>query len=76
MSRSFVLLPFEALDALRPLTLQSLQDEHAVLTQRLHAGEGAEDAVDLWQSLGIAHAGAVPDMNAEQVRTLRQESLA
>jgi len=64
-----------ALDALRPLTLQSLQDEHAVLTQRLHAGEGAEDAVDLWQSLGIAHAGAVPDMNAEQVRTLRQESL-
>jgi malonate decarboxylase beta subunit len=65
-----------ALDALRPLTLQSLQDEHAVLTQRLHAGEGAEDAVDLWQSLGIAHAGAVPDMNAEQVRTLRQESLA
>ena len=63
-----------ALDALRPLTLQSLQDEHAVLTQRLHAGEGAEDAVDLWQSLGIAHAGAVPDMNAEQVRTLRQES--
>jgi malonate decarboxylase beta subunit len=65
-----------ALDALRPLTLQSLQDEHAVLTQRLHAGEGAEDAVDLWQSLGIAHAGAVTDMNAEQVRTLRQESLA
>ena len=65
-----------ALDVLRPLTLQSLRDEHAVLTQRLHAGEGAEDAVDLWQSLGIAHAGAVPDMNAEQVRTLRQESLA
>jgi len=64
-----------ALDALRPLTLQSLQDEHAVLTHRLRAGEGAEDAVDLWQSLGIAHAGAVPDMNAEQVRTLRQESL-
>jgi malonate decarboxylase beta subunit len=65
-----------ALDVLRPLTLQSLRDEHAVLTQRLHAGEGAEDAVDLWQSLGIAHAGAVPDMTAEQVRTLRQESLA
>jgi len=63
-----------ALDASRPLTLQSLQDEQAVLTQRLRAGEGAEDAVDLWQSLGIAHAGAVADMNAEQVRTLRQES--
>ena len=63
-----------ALDASRPLTLQSLQDEQAVLTQRLRAGEGAEDAVDLWQSLGIAHAHAVPDMNAEQVRTLRQES--
>ena len=65
-----------ALDALRPLTLQSLQDEHAVLTRRLRAGESAADAVDLWQGLGIAHARAVPDMNAEQVRTLRQESLA
>jgi len=63
-----------ALDALRPLTLQSLQDEHAVLTRRLRAGESAADAVDLWQGLGIAHARAVPDMNAEQVRTLRQES--
>jgi len=65
-----------ALDASRPLTLQSLQDEHAVLTQRLRAGEGAEDAIDLWEGLGIAHARAVPHMNAEQVRTLRQESVA
>ena len=63
-----------ALDAVRPLTLESLQDEHAVLTRRLRAGESAEDAVDLWQNLGIAHARAVPDMNAEQVRALRQES--
>ena len=63
-----------ALDTGRPLTLQSLQHEQALLAQRLHDGEGADDAVDLWQHLGIARALAVPDMNAEQVRALRQET--
>jgi len=72
--RAFRDAAVRALDALRPLTLESLHDEHAVLTQRLRAGEGAADAVDLWRGLGIAHAAAVPDMNAQQVRTLRQES--
>ena len=65
-----------ALDTGRPLTLQSLQYEQALLAQRLHDAEGADDAVDLWQLLGIAQARAVPDMNAEQVRALRQETPA
>lgn len=63
-----------ALGTGRPLTLQSLQQEQALLAQRLHDGEGADDAMDLWQHLGIAQALAVPDMNAEQVRALRQET--
>ncbi len=65
-----------ALGTGRPLTLQSLQQEQALLAQRLHDGEGADDAMDLWQHLGIAQALAVPDMNAEQVRALRPETKA
>ena len=60
----------------RPLTLQSLQREQDLLTQRLQEGVDADDAVDLWQKLGIGRAAAVPDMNAAQVRALRQETSA
>jgi malonate decarboxylase beta subunit len=63
-----------ALDSGRPLTLQSLLQEQALLTQRLQDGLGADDAVDLWHRLGIAGAAGVPDMNAAQVRALRQET--
>ena len=63
-----------ALDSGRPLTLQSLQREQGLLAQRLLDGAGVDDAVGLWRQLGIAQAAAVPDMNAAQVRALRQES--
>ncbi len=65
-----------ALDSSRPLTLQSLQQEQALLTQRLQDGLGADDAVDLWRRLGLAQAASVPDMSATQVRALRQENAA
>lgn len=65
-----------ALDNGCPLTLQSLQQEQALLAQRLQDGLGADDAVDLWRRLGIAGAAAVPDMNAAQVRALREETRA
>ena len=65
-----------ALDSGRLLTLQSLQHEQALLVQRLHDAEGADDAVDLWRRLGIDQAAAVPDLNAQQVRALRQETPA
>jgi malonate decarboxylase beta subunit len=61
-----------ALDAGHPLTLQSLQQEHAMLVQRLEDGRAADDAVDLWRQLGIEAAARVPDMSAAQVRVLRQ----
>jgi malonate decarboxylase beta subunit len=63
-----------ALNGARPLSLQSLQEEHRMLSQRLHDGVDADDAVALWRKLGIAQAAAVPDMNAAQVRALRQET--
>ncbi len=59
------------LAAARPLTLQGLQAEHALLVRRLTAGVGVEDAVALWQRLGVAQAAQVPDLNAAQVRALR-----
>ena len=62
-----------ALDSGRPLTLQSLEQEQALLMRRLQDGEGVDDAVDLWRHLGIAQAAAVPAMNAAQVRALRPE---
>ena len=65
-----------ALDSSRPLTLQSLQQEQALLTQRLQDGLGADDAVDLWRRLGLAQAASLPDMSATQVRALRQENAA
>ena len=65
-----------ALGSGRPLTLQWLQHEQDLLTQRLQDADGADDAVDLWQRLGIGQAATVPDMNAAQVRAMRQETLA
>ena len=65
-----------ALGSGRPLTLQWLQHEQDLLTQRLRDGDGADDAVDLWHRLGIDQAATVPDMNAAQVRAMRQETLA
>ena len=65
-----------ALGSSRPLTLQWLQHEQSLLSQRLQDGLGADDAVDLWRHMGIDQAAVVPDMNAAQVRTLRQEGVA
>ena len=55
----------------RPLTLDSLQAEHRLLAHRLVDAAEADDAVALWQRIGIAQAAFVPDMNAAQVRELR-----
>ncbi len=65
-----------ALGASRPLTLAGLQAEHRLLAQRLATGAGADDAVELWQQMGITNAQQVPDLNAAQVRELRQPAEA
>jgi malonate decarboxylase beta subunit len=61
----------EALGGSIPLTLEALQAEQALLRQRQAAGAGVDDAVALWQRLGVAQAAQVPDLNAAQVRALR-----
>ncbi|MBT2302103.1 biotin-independent malonate decarboxylase subunit beta [Variovorax paradoxus] len=64
-----------AIDASRPLTLAALEQEHALLTARLHAlpddNAGGDEATLLWSALGIADAQQVPDLPVEAVRALR-----
>ena len=65
------------LAAARPLTLATLEAEHALLAVRLVVAQtpnDAGDAVTLWQRLGVAQAAQVPDMNAAQVRAARPEA--
>ncbi len=63
-----------ALGAARPVTLDSLQAEHALLRARLAAlpeARQADDATALWQALGVADAARVPDLDVDAVRALR-----
>jgi malonate decarboxylase beta subunit len=71
--QAFRAAAIRGLDCGQPLTLASLQQEQAALTQRLMDAEGAQDAVDLWRHLGIAQAQLVPDMRADQIVALRRE---
>ena len=63
-----------SLQTTRPLTLASLQAQQALLTQRADLGAGTDDAVALWQALGVAQAAEVPDLGAAQVRALRPDA--
>jgi malonate decarboxylase beta subunit len=64
-----------ALDASKPLTLAALEEEHALLTARLHAlpddDTGRDEAALLWRALGIADAQQVPELSVEALRALR-----
>lgn len=64
-----------ALGAAMPVTLDALEAEHALLASRLRqlppAGDAADDAVALWQRLGVADAARVPDLDVAALRALR-----
>jgi len=60
----------------KPFTLAALEQEHALLTQRLHALDTTDttdrdEAVLLWSALGIADAQQVSELSVEAVRALR-----
>ncbi len=63
-----------AIDALaagaRPLTLDALEAEHALLAKRLDDAPAGADAIALWRSLGIVDAEQVPELDAAGVRAL------
>jgi len=55
----------------RPVTLESLEQEHALLAARIQDFGSCPDAVDIWSRMGIADARRVVDLDAAQVRALR-----
>lgn len=58
-----------------PLTLATLEAEHALLGRRLQAlpeGDGGDDQSGLlWRALGVGYAAQVPEMSVDAVRPLR-----
>ncbi|MBS7781263.1 biotin-independent malonate decarboxylase subunit beta [Acidovorax sp. CCYZU-2555] len=58
-----------------PLTLETLEAEHALLSRRLNAlpeGDGGDDQSELlWRALGVADAAQVPELSVDAVRPLR-----
>ncbi|HEY8905206.1 MAG TPA: biotin-independent malonate decarboxylase subunit beta [Rhodoferax sp.] len=62
------------LDASMPVTLERLEDEHALLASRLRQlpeQVDGDEAVALWALLGVADASRVPDLDVAAVRALR-----
>lgn len=59
----------------RPVTLETLEAEHALLETRLHLlppeTDGADAATWLWHELGIGKAECVPELDVGAVRALR-----
>lgn len=73
--QAFRAAAIEALALRRPVTLDTLEDEHALLAARLRlldapVAEGDDDAVALWQRLGVVDAARVGDLDVEAVRAL------
>nr|WP_316643134.1 biotin-independent malonate decarboxylase subunit beta [uncultured Roseateles sp.] len=63
-----------ALDAATFVTLARLEDEHALLAARLQLlpdSVSGDEAVALWERLGIADAQRVPDLDVDAVRAQR-----
>jgi len=64
-----------AIQRSRPVTLEGLEAEHALLETRLHLlpleTDGADAATWLWRELGIDQPERVPELDVGAVRTLR-----
>jgi len=63
-----------SLDASAPVTLETLEAEHALLAARLALLADVsheDDAVALWSRLGVADAARVGDLDVDELRALR-----
>lgn len=66
-----------ALDRPRPVTLEALEAEHALLGERMRlleepVADGGDDAVALWSRLGVPDAWRVSDLEVDAVRALKE----
>jgi len=58
--------------ASRPVTLASLEAEHALLAGRLAKAPTDVDAFSLWRGLGVPDPHRVPDLDVAEVRALAE----
>jgi len=65
-----------ALDTHRPMTLEALKHESALLQRRIELDAGSADAFELWTRLGVVEAQTVPDIDAAEVRRRRPAAVA
>ncbi|WP_423598485.1 biotin-independent malonate decarboxylase subunit beta [Roseateles sp. MS654] len=76
--RQAAIAAMDRLPRARPVTLEALEAEHALLAARLEALDaladasvGGDDALGLWSRLGIRDAARVPELEVADVVTLR-----
>jgi malonate decarboxylase beta subunit len=55
----------------RPVTLEMLEQEHALLAERLARFGDCADALDVWARMGIVDAGRVADLDATALQALK-----
>jgi malonate decarboxylase beta subunit len=63
-------------DAARPVTMESLEQEHAALAARLAAAGSDPEALALWARLGVPEPARIPELGAAAVRFLRPAASA
>ena len=58
----------------RPFNLKTLQDEQARLEWRIQNFGNSVDAIDIWQTMGIADASSIPEMTYRQFEAAVQKA--
>ncbi|SDP83243.1 malonate decarboxylase beta subunit [Rhodoferax sp. OV413] len=56
----------------RPLTLESLEQEHTELSERLRLDGNSRDALQIWARLGVPQPDKVADMEAAELRAWKE----
>lgn len=62
----------DSLNSARPLTLDSLEEEHQFLSERLRLDGHSHDALPIWARLGVPQPDTVADMEAAELRAWKE----
>jgi malonate decarboxylase beta subunit len=69
---AFRIAAIHALAAGKPLTLESMRTEHAILAGRLERCRDCKDPADMWRRMGIEHPEQVTDLEVAQLQSILQ----
>ena len=69
-AEAFRTAAINALGKAKPLTLESMLEEHAMLSARVAQFGDCKDAMDIWGRLGVAHPAQVTNLEADQMQSL------